>query len=212
MRITGGELARRTLHAPPGLATRPTADKVRQALFNIIGPLPAGARVLDLFAGTGALGIEALSHGAALAVFVEEDPAALATLRRNLRELRLDQAGRAEVRPQEVFRCLAQLAQRGAGPFDLVLADPPYRDAATSLPRLLEVLGCGGLLTEGATVVVEFALRPREPLPLAERYGRLRRGDERVYGQTGLAFYVATGGADALETPVQSDTDRERGR
>lgn len=190
MRISGGALARRSLHAPAGLATRPTTDKVRQALFNILGPLPEGARVLDLFAGTGALGIEALSRGAGQVVFVEQDLAALSALRRNLQELAL--TGQAQVHAGEVSRFLAKLA-KGPGPgFALVLADPPYRDAAAQLPALLALLGAApALLAPQATVVVEYEVQPRASLSLAQGYGALQRADERVYGQTGLAFYVA---------------------
>src|SRR5918912_1326417 len=95
MRLTGGTDRGRKLRAPKGSSTRPTASRVREAIFNILGPPPPDAPVLDLYAGTGALGIEALSRGAPKAVFVERDPRALSTLGRNLRELGLD--GRATI-------------------------------------------------------------------------------------------------------------------
>src|SRR5262245_50132954 len=110
MRVAGGALGGRRLHCPPGLHTRPTTDMVRQALFNILGPPSAGAAALDLCAGTGALGIEALSRGAASVVFVEEDRRAGQVLLRNLRELGLVQ--RAEVLLAPVQRALPQLARR----------------------------------------------------------------------------------------------------
>lgn len=190
MRISGGALARRSLHAPAGLATRPTTDKVRQALFNILGPLSPDTRVLDLYAGTGALGIEALSRGAGQVVFVEQDLAALHALRRNLLDLAL--TGQAQIHAGEVSRFLAKRAKGHDPGFALVLADPPYRDAAVALPALLALLGAApALLAPQATVVVEYEVQARAPLLLAESYGTLQRVDERVYGQTGLAFYVA---------------------
>ena len=117
MRIVAGEYGGRRLHAPRGTRTRPTADRVREALFSMLGDV-SGARVLDLYAGSGALGIEALSRGAASAVFVERDARAAATITRNLDALGAD----AEVRRQDALRFLAS----GAGPFDLVFCDPPY--------------------------------------------------------------------------------------
>lgn len=200
MRISGGVLARRTLHAPQGLATRPTADKVRQALFNILAHRHPAQNVLDLFAGTGAVGIEALSRGAQRATFIERDRAALMSLRRNLMELALDES-LAEVRAEDVFTFLNSHTQRGSQGFDLVFADPPYRAAASDLPRLLEFLGTAPrLLCENATVVVEYERHPRNPLVLETRYGALERQEERGYGQTSLAFYVATCRPDALQS------------
>src|SRR5215475_7877427 len=124
MRITGGKAARRILKAPKGLAVRPTPDLVKQAVFNSLGERVLGARVLELFAGTGALSLECLSRGAASAVCVEKSQRHADVLRRNS-----DDAGFApgalQVRVQDVFTVLPQLAESGAQ-FDLVLADPPY--------------------------------------------------------------------------------------
>ena len=122
MRITGGALARRTLEAPRGDRTRPTTDRVREALFSALGSRMdlAGARVLDLFAGSGALGLEALSRGAAHATFVEHHAPTLAVARRNAAALGVE--GRAAFVRADA---LAHLG-RTPGPFDLVLADPPY--------------------------------------------------------------------------------------
>ena len=122
LRIIAGAFKGRIL-APVQGRTRPTAAKVREAIFNILGAAVAEARVLDLFAGTGALGIEALSRGAAAAVFVEDQPEALKGLRRNLETLGL--ADRSQVLPLPVAAALRQLAARGA-PFGLVFLDPPY--------------------------------------------------------------------------------------
>lgn len=202
MRVTGGDLARRTLHAPPGERTRPTADKVRQALFNIL-QADQGAiagDVLDLYAGSGALGIEALSRGAARAVFVDQDAAARRALSRNLSDLGLD--ARARVLPGDALRAVAGLPMGTA--FDLILADPPYRDAAEVLPALLTLVAERGLLRPAGTLVVEFALHPRDPLPVPERVAgpgqALSQSGLRRYGQTGLAFYVVTGPGSTVDT------------
>lgn len=184
MRVTGGLLGGRVLRAPAGTNTRPTADRVRQALFNILGPRCEGAQVLDLYAGSGALGIEALSRGAAHAVFVESDRRACQVLEKNLLELALP--ARAAVLCQPVPAAFSRL--RGA--FELIFADPPY--ASADLPELLAALGRPGcaLLAARALVVVEHGTARRDPVP-PERAGDLVCSDRRRYGQTGLAFYVS---------------------
>src|SRR6516225_10331028 len=121
MRLTGGTDRGRRLFVPRGARTRPTASKVREAIFNILGP-PPGA-VLDLYAGTGSLGLEALSRGAPAAVFVEREPAALAALRRNLRETGLDE--KATVLGSDVRTALRRLVT-GGQKFSWVFLDPPY--------------------------------------------------------------------------------------
>jgi 16S rRNA (guanine966-N2)-methyltransferase len=171
VRIVAGEFKGRPLQAPKGVRTRPTADRVREALFSILGDV-AGARVLDLYAGSGALGIEALSRGAASAVFVEKDPRAVAAIRRNLEGLGAD----AEIRRRDVIGFLAA----AEGRYDLVLIDPPYDSAARIAGRLTERLPA--VLAEGARVVTESDKRkPLElPLPLLR---------ERVYGDTRVAVH-----------------------
>jgi 16S rRNA (guanine966-N2)-methyltransferase len=124
MRITGGQAARRILKVPKGLAVRPTPDLVKQAVFNSLGNRVAGARVLELFAGTGALSLECLSRGAASAVCVENSSRHAGFLRQNLQSSGLSDAS-LEVRVQDVFAALNQLAALGQT-FDLILADPPY--------------------------------------------------------------------------------------
>src|SRR6266571_4913100 len=124
MRITGGKAARRILKAPKGLAVRPTPDLVRQAVFNSLGGRVAGAHVLELFAGTGALSLECLSRGALHAICVEKSNRHAEFLRQNFATARLDAAG-LEVRVQDAFTSLAQLAA-AAQLFDLIFADPPY--------------------------------------------------------------------------------------
>jgi 16S rRNA (guanine966-N2)-methyltransferase len=123
MRITGGHAARRILKTPKGLAVRPTPDLVKQAVFNSLGARVAGARVLELFAGTGALSLECLSRGAASAMCIEKSHKHAEFIRANARTAGLDSA--LEVRVQDVFVVLAQFAESGRQ-FDLILADPPY--------------------------------------------------------------------------------------
>jgi 16S rRNA (guanine(966)-N(2))-methyltransferase RsmD len=182
MRVTGGRLTSRVLQAPRGHDTRPTSDRVREALFSILASRGRieGARVLDLYAGTGSLGIEALSRGAVQATFVERARPALRALEANLAALGL--ASEGSVLAEPVPRALAQLAEKGAR-YELVFADPPYAEldaAAASLARLPDVLG------EGATVVLEH--RKDDASPALE--GLILEG-ERRYGDTALSFYRA---------------------
>src|SRR5215213_9117949 len=128
MRIIAGSRKGHTIHAPKGIETRPTGDRVREAAFNLIGPVD-GASVLDLFAGSGAMGLEALSRGADRAVFVESDREACRAIERNLDKLRLTGA---EVLCDEAHRFLAYERRR----FDLVLVDPPYDRVAEFAPAL----------------------------------------------------------------------------
>lgn len=172
MRIVAGRFRGRRLTAPPGLDTRPTGDRVRESLFSILGPLD-GLLVLDLFAGTGALGLEALSRGAAHATFVERDRRALTALRSNVSALGLG-ADEASVVETDYRRALRDAGARGEA-YDLVLLDPPYRDAPRFAP-VLEV-ALRPLLRDGARVVTESDRR--SPLDLA-----LGGSDERRYGDT----------------------------
>ena len=175
MRVVAGEWRGRRLKAPPGEGTRPTADKVREALFSILGPLD-GVRVADLYAGSGALGIEALSRGAASAVFVESDRGAARVIEENLAAL---EAEGAEVLVRDV---LAFLRGRdpGAAPFDLVFCDPPY-DAAGEIARPLSELLPRSAAPD-ARIVTESA--KRNPLAL-----ELPLLDERTYGDTRIAIH-----------------------
>lgn len=180
MRIIGGTAGRRKLKAPPGSATRPTSDRVREALFAILGPPPEDAEVLDLFAGAGALGLEALSRGAARAVFVDAAAPAARVVRDNIASL--DMGDRAEVWQRDAFKTLDRLAGERRR-FTWVFVDPPY---ATDLAeRSLAALGAGTLLTADAVVVVEHDRRR----PLPERAGVLQSDDERIYGDTAVTLY-----------------------
>jgi len=185
MRITGGVHRSRPLHAPKGVSTRPTADRVREAMFSILVTRHSldGARVLDLYAGTGALGLEAISRGAARATFVECARSALAALRTNVEALRVD--AQARIVPTLVERSVAQLS--GDGPFDFVLADPPYALVASGeAARTLGVVVRGGLLAVHGLVVLEHG--KGSPSPVVEGLSVV---DVRTYGDTVLAFYEA---------------------
>jgi 16S rRNA (guanine966-N2)-methyltransferase len=174
MRVVAGRWRGRRLTAPRGAATRPTSDRVREALFAILGPLD-GAAVLDLFAGSGALGIEALSRGAARATFVDRAPAAVRAIRANLQAL----GAAGDVRAADV-RAFVRNAPAAGGPYDLVLLDPPYREAA-GLGGTLEL---GPLLAAGARVVCESDRRA--PVDLG-----LEIIDERRYGDTLLRIHTS---------------------
>ncbi len=169
MRIVAGRFGGRRIGAPSGDATRPTSDRVREALFSMLGPIDGP--VLDLFAGTGALGLEALSRGAPRAVFVERDRWALTVLEANVAALELGPE-EAEVRPGDASR-LAREARAAGEAYDLLFLDPPYRHAAALVTDLGDVLA--GLLAPGARVVTESDRRaPMElglPLDRERRYG-----------------------------------------
>lgn len=183
MRITGGTFRSRALRAPRGRETRPTSDRVREALFGILGSagVVAGARVLDLYAGTGALALEALSRGAASAVLVESSRDALSALRANVAALGVG-AG-AQVVAADVRDAVRRLAR--SGPFDLVLADPPWALVDTGeAPRALGELAEQGALAPEAVVVLEHAARSAPPT-----VQQLIQEETRRYGDTALTFY-----------------------
>jgi 16S rRNA (guanine(966)-N(2))-methyltransferase RsmD len=175
MRVVAGAYGGRRLAAPDGSATRPTSDRVREALFSVLGTSVQGARVLDLFAGSGALGIEALSRGAASAVFVDRAPRAISAVRANLAALGID----ADVRRIEARAWLRTASARSEA-YDLVFLDPPYRRAAELGRELSEALAA--VLAPGARVVTESDRR--DPLELD-----LPVADERRYGDTVLRIH-----------------------
>ena len=174
MRVVGGRFGGRTLVAPRGRATRPTPERVREALFSILGTVE-GARVLDLFAGSGALGIEAVSRGAAELTLVDSSAAAGAAIRRNLDALGID----AELRHQRALPFL-QAARKRARQYDLAFLDPPYRHARMLGPELSAALD--PVLAPAARVVTESDRRA--PLELS-----LELLDERRYGDTLIHIY-----------------------
>ena len=179
MRIIAGEFRGRRLAAVKG-RIRPTSDRVREAIFNVLGPVVADARVLDLFAGTGALSLEALSRGARDAVLVEDQGAALEVLRRNLAALGLEDQVR--VLPIPVQKALKKLAGQGER-FTLIFLDPPY-ERGLALKTLSALQGSGLLLPE-ARIIAEHS--QRETLP--EQVGKLILRQCRRYGDTQVAFY-----------------------
>jgi 16S rRNA (guanine966-N2)-methyltransferase len=201
LRITGGTLRGRRFPGPQGSATRPTAEKVREAIASALASrgLVEGARVLDLFAGTGALGFEALSRGAREAVLVDIDRRADKALRASASALglearvgvrRLDLAGR----PEAVASAL-----RTFGPFDLVFADPPYEAIETVAPLLL-ALAAEGLLAEGAVAVVEHATRRPPALP-----PQLAIVSDYRYGDTAVALLALAAPVERRLGPTTND-------
>lgn len=182
MRIIGGVAANRLLKAPPGLSVRPTPDLVRQAVFNSLGARVVDARVLDLFSGTAALGLECLSRGAAAVLSIELSAKHARLLAENLRAAGLP-AARHELRVQDVFAALPQLAAAGRQ-FDLVLADPPYggknpgRRSTSMAQQLLDHPALPGLLAPGGRFVLGHAKRDQVEIPPAWSECRtLKHGD-----------------------------------
>jgi 16S rRNA (guanine(966)-N(2))-methyltransferase RsmD len=175
MRVIAGTARGLRLDAPRDKLTRPITDRVKETLFGILGERVVDARVLDLYAGSGAIGIEALSRGAAHGTFVERSREAVAIIRDNLRRTQLDEV--AEVRNTEVGRFLA--GADAGGPYALVVLDPPYEERAILAPleRLVP------LLAPGATVVVKHFWRTNVPVPEG-----LRAWRERRFGETALTF------------------------
>lgn len=195
-RIIGGSAGGRRLQTPKGDLTRPTSDRVREALFSalesLVGSLD-GLRFLDLYAGSGAVGLEALSRGAAEATLVEHDRRTAGLIRTNARAVGFRTA---DVVTGSVAR---HLGERPAAPYDLVFLDPPYSLAAEAVTADLTALGAHGWLVEDAVVVVERS--SRDPLPRwPEGY---EQGRERRYGETTLSFASWTG------APATSPADRE---
>jgi len=179
VRIVAGKWGGRTIRAPRGLSVRPTTDRVREAVFAILGVVVEGSVVLDLFAGTGAMAIESLSRGAAEAVLVESSPAALPVLKGNLAALEVDGAVCLSLDYREAIR---RLAAKGRT-FTLVFLDPPYGKGLVG--RSAELLSRAGILAPGAVVVAERASRdPEETLPA----GWKERVDRR-YGDTRITLY-----------------------
>lgn len=192
MRVVAGEAGGVPLVAPPGAGTRPTADKVKGAIFSSLGERGSAGRVLDLFAGSGALGIEALSRGADWCDFVEQAPAACKTIRANLAKTRL--ADRAAVHCRRVAQFLAAPPQSA---YDLIVMDPPYD--LPELETLLEGIARSPLVDAGTTLLVEHARRRALP----PRIGALAADRVRVHGDSAFTIYLwrpgpAKDGAGAL--------------
>jgi 16S rRNA (guanine966-N2)-methyltransferase len=178
VRIVAGRLGGRRITAPPGTDTRPTSDRVREALFSALGPLDDGPRVLDLFAGSGALAIEALSRGAAQAVLVDADARAVQVVKANLQALDLH----AVVRRRDALAALKDAREAGES-YDLVFLDPPYRLASGLGPEL--ALALAPVLAPGARVIGESDRRTPLDLP------GMSTTFERRYGDTLLRIHTA---------------------
>jgi 16S rRNA (guanine966-N2)-methyltransferase len=192
MRIIAGSYRSRVIDAPPGLSTRPTSNRLRETLFNVLATRIRDAVFLDLYAGSGAVGIEAFSRGAAHVTFVERAPAALKVLRNNLARLAIDRG--FHIHPGSVSALLRTAARAlpKSQLYEVVFLDPPY-DKAQEYAATLEWIGKAdcGILAPGALVVAEH----RRKQPLEERYGRLKRKRLLEQGDAALSFY-ATESAD----------------
>ncbi|MFC1420413.1 16S rRNA (guanine(966)-N(2))-methyltransferase RsmD [Streptacidiphilus cavernicola] len=192
-RVIAGSARGRRLAVPPGEGTRPTSDRAREGLFStwesLRGSL-AGARVVDLYAGSGAVGLESLSRGAATALLVEGDPAAVKAILANVRTLALPGA---EVRPGQVEKVAAGAAP--AQPYDMLFADPPYVLGDAELGEILITLRAGGWLADGAVVTVERSTRGGE-FAWPEGFTALR---ERRYGEATLWYGRAAANDDGSE-------------
>ncbi|HEY5381957.1 MAG TPA: 16S rRNA (guanine(966)-N(2))-methyltransferase RsmD, partial [Acidobacteriaceae bacterium] len=200
MRVIAGEFRSRQLRAPRGMDTRPTSDRLRETLFNVLGARVEGARFADLYAGSGVVGIEAVSRGAELVWFAENAPAAVAAIRANLAALKI---GGCAVEDRGVARLLQSMLKAARADADLVFLDPPY-EAAEEYRATLEFLGrhAAEMLAPGAMVVAEHARK----LPLAEQFGVLERTRVLEQGDAALSFYrVGAGGkADPSLSPPAS--------
>ncbi len=185
MRVIAGTFRSRILTAPKGLETRPTSDRLRETLFNILAPRVEGCRFLDLYAGTGAVGIEALSRGAAHVWFSENAVPATAALRANLAALKIVRGYTLEDRGTGAL--LQRLGKLGS-PIDLIYLDPPYEAEAEyegTLGFLGSARGRTGLAKD-AVVVAEHSSK----VPLADRYGGLQQTRTRKHGEAALSFYA----------------------
>ena len=180
MRVIAGLCKGRKLHPPKGFPIRPTADHLRESLFNILVGQIEDACILDLFAGTGSLGIEALSRGARSCVFIDKTRQAVDLIRRNLAACRLTDRGM--VLQKDILRGLEFLTPRGLE-FDVVFADPPYERGYVK-PVLESLNACDAILDDGA-IVVEHSRSEVVP----EQMTHLRQSSQRRYGKTLVSFY-----------------------
>ena len=195
MRVIAGTYRSRPLAAPRGMETRPTSDRLRETLFNILAPRVEGSRFVDLYAGTGAVGIEALSRGAGHVWFAEDATAALAVLRKNLASLRITQAFTLEERG--VGALLQRLSK--AQPVDVVFLDPPY-EAENEYSGTLNFFGSErgrALLAADAIVVAEHSSKTK----VAQRYGGLVHSRFLKQGDAALSFFVVGSDSPAGEEP-----------
>lgn len=187
MRVIAGEYRSRQLSAPRGVTTRPTSDRLRESLFNVLAPLIEGATFIDLYAGSGAVGIEAVSRGASVVIFAENAPAAVKSIRENLASLKIATGHRIEERSATAV--LEGMLRRSESA-DIVFLDPPYQ-AEAEYTRVLDLLGSqrgSALLKEGARIIAEHRAKDQ----LAERYGNLQRVRLLKQGDAALSFYTVS--------------------
>ncbi|MDF2724544.1 MAG: methyltransferase [Paenibacillus sp.] len=181
MRVISGSAKGRPLKAVPGMGTRPTTDKVKEAIFSMIGPYFDGGIGLDLFAGTGGLGIEALSRGLETCIFVDADKKSIDVIRANLQATRLEL--QAEVYRNDAERALKALGKQATKQFKLVFLDPPYK--MTEIPELIRSMQEMSLLSDGATIVVEHDAAHA----FGEEIERAVRVKHSEYGETAVSIY-----------------------
>jgi 16S rRNA (guanine966-N2)-methyltransferase len=179
VRVIGGTYRGRRLRTAEGLEVRPTSDRLRETLFNILAPKIHGSRFLDICAGSGAVGIEALSRGATRATLIERSRRACAVIEANLEALGLKIG---EVIRQDALTALKRLQETGAQ-FDIIFFDPPY--ASEIYGKAMDMLGTGNLLAPGGLIVVEHRVKA----PTESEYGGLRIYRQVKQGESGLAFY-----------------------
>ena len=180
MRVIGGNAKGRRLKVPKGQAVRPTSGRVKEALFNILPRDLSGIKVLDLFAGTGNVTIEAISRGAAEAILIDSSEKSAKVIRENLRRVRFTDQTRVWVIP--VSRALRLLARRGES-FDMIFLDPPYQH--NWVEACLKIISRGNLLRGSGTLIVEHSAREQ----VDAEYGSLVLQDRRNYGDTLLSFF-----------------------
>lgn len=190
IRLTGGEMNGRLLKTPSDLKTRPTQARLRQALFNSIQMELPDAKVLDLFAGSGALGFEALSRGAALAVLVDSGKGAKLAMQENIRSLKVEE--RTVLLNEDIFAGVKKAERQQ--PFDIVLADPPYAEGWEL--KLLKELPWEKLLRPDGWFVLEWGRKKSQIEELPDEVGCLKKTRERIYGESFLTHYRRSSGAE----------------
>jgi len=180
MRVVAGALKGRTIKAVKGKNTRPTTDKVKENVFNMLGPYFKGGKALDLYGGSGNLGIESLSRGIDQVIFVDKEQIAVQTIKQNIKELRLE--AQVEVYRNEAFRALKALHKREIQ-FDLIFLDPPYK--GQRINEILEFINQHELLVDGGLIMAE-CLKEDE---LHEQVGAISQIKREIYGITAISIY-----------------------